>query len=337
MFRDLEVNPVGEASRRPEYDSLYKDRPSQFEHTTNDDDRLVLTGPTLYGHTLYRTHAAKHIAIGLATPPAETVFVMWQEISVSADRHWLRIARGVRTGDDIVWDANPAHILLVMQTTGTAANDWIEASMVMNAAKTAIYVAVSHYTDPAVVPGSVPTVSLYTITDIYNANFSAATVTATIPSIAASADIGRHIDIEIGNGDNLMICWWRFYTTQYKIDYCYGTAGAMGAPATYDNGKGVGFDMMGFSLVRDPSTAATNNFYLSFLENQGVTLYKIYYQLFTIGVATGSATQVTASAYSEGVLYRIVVVSAIDIDGTKHWLYRTAVTTLTHTYEDVTP
>jgi len=344
ILRDLVITPEGKLKRRDEFAALYEDRPSQFEHTTNDDSRTVNSPST--GHTVSRTHAAKSICVGKSgTSPVEYVFTGWAEIETTADTVTLWLVRGVRSGLDIAWNDHatgvppPEKLQIVQVATDAGHTDgWIEFSMVMDAAKTAIYVAAIHRAT-----GGNPIVSLYTITNIYVADFATATVTATIASIATSVDIGRHVDIEIGNDDNLMICWWRFYDNvnpalaQYKIDYCYGLAGTMGAPATYDNGKGLGYDMMGFSLVRDPSITATNDFYLSFLENQAGGLYKVYYQKFVAGAVSGSASQVTATAYSEGTQYQIAVVSSIDIDGTKHWLWRNTATGLTHTWEDNVP
>jgi len=354
VLRDMEIDPVGKLVLRDEYDTLYDDRPSQYEHTTDDTNDEQEVKDITNTHESWRSHRRKMVAV-TNNGTDEYVFTGYCEQSASSGDTELFIHRGKRGTTDITFPADggadePLRICGVDDLNGNGyhTNDWIEFSFVssMSSGSNATHVL---YIAVTLCDSQEPEtqVRFYKVTDLYNADFGNATVSVIqtggndyITTEASSSLITRDIDIEIGtdngdgdgyNGDRLFFFW--------GYDPVGGSANRFDYTSTADLTDIDSFtgsdDLYAGSIVIDTSVTASNSLYLTYTDDT-----TLYYQLFVdSGVgnklqASGNPVEVATGIYNGASLdFYYGACFAIDGDGAKHWLYRTAEYTLTHNYQ----
>lgn len=347
ISRDGRRLPTGRFVRRQEYDNLYDYREQQYAHTTDDTSRKVRDDGTFdaggtWGipntHEVYRSHGRKLIALG-SNGGNEYVFTGYVEIHQTPRYHTLHIERASRaiTALDMTWaEADTQQRLdVVNSSAGHAgfANDWIEFSMVMNAAKTSLYIIVTLHDDSG---GGATEVRLYRVTNLYGATFSTATVTygdnaavGNSTALESSTDITRDVDIEIAASDSLYAIWGKTVGANEAIRYAvWSAAGGIGPISTYTDGA---FDVYGISITY----GSTLNLYLTYTITNGAARNLRYSEavystlIITFGAAATIATNVNSTVVgTNDYLYRGVC--AIDTGNVKHWLYLDTDGKLTH-------
>lgn len=342
VSRDGRRLPTGKFVRRPEYDFLYGYRNQQFEHTTDDDatpslrkvrdDGTFDAGGT-WGipntHEVYRSHGRKNICLG-KSGTTEYTFLAYVEIHVSAQQHTLHIERGSRaaTALDVTWpfaDANNRCDVFSTPSHVGYANDWIEYSMVMNAAKDKIHLVITvHETDA---PASTIVYHYNSTNDIYQAN-PASITWAVAATIESSTDITRDVDIEISTtGDSLYAIWGRAIAGDDVIRFASGSAaGVWVIGGSYTT---LGRDFYGISLVLAP---ATTTLYMTYSYTE-LGARKLFYTRSTDGLVTfGAEVAVATDQLTGGTDFYYRGVFAVDSDGSRHWVYLDSGGTLTHTF-----
>ncbi len=339
VLRDMEINPIGKLVRRNEHDALYDDRPSQYEHTTDDaaaeGDQLVVT--ITDNHTIYRSHRRKLVAVG-HSGTTEYRFTIYVEISES-NGHVLKLERGVRSGVDIDWEpviaAGAAETLDVFALATYDASDWIESSMRMNADEDTLYVAVSYH------DASAPEakVDVYEITNLYVANFTNATISAATNFASDTHDpvyITRDLDIEYDDVVDIYIVAYGFDDGgDVRIKMKSSATGSATAINTV-----AGKDIYSISLVVKRTISSGSQYYLAYTQDEGDP-HKLYYRYVycdgdTVVTPTpsGSPTLVASNIYESALdNYLDGACFAIDDDDSLHFLYKTAAGTLAHSYK----
>ena len=291
IFKDMEIDPDGQLTRRREYDTLYDNRPSQFEHTTDDDgvvgDQQVIAPTSSDG--MYRSHRRKMIVVGNDSG-VESVFTGYVIRTDSGSAHTLYLYRGERSGDDIVWPAKAggsSEELLVARITPTGDNalSWIEFDLVINEAKDTIYVATCEHRDQAGTNDTI--VKLRSIADIYpgdnDASFSNATVTIEEASIEDDIDIARDIALEIDEADR-MFMFWRKTGSSAFIDIRYSGSSDWTDIDTHTLDSPV--NAYALCAARDTSVPLSGDIYLIFVSEVGGynNLYGCYFSTTILAV-----------------------------------------------------
>ena len=348
VLKDMRITPDGTLERRQEYDSLYDDRPSQFEHTTQDtasNERLV--SDIVPSHVVERSHRRKNTLIGNGGAGAlagEYAFVCYAEKHVTAKQWELELHRGKRSGSDMgSWTnqlvvgggGDPAYIdaTSVQDTNGETDLCWIEASMQFNAAKTIIHFAVTVHDEKA----STTKVKHITVTDLYTSDFNG-DITIAITDVDGdgwienSTDITRDVDIEL-DGDDVQYIFFGKNDTDLKVR----TTSSDDFTTVNNYAASLTEDIHGFSLLRDLSDGDNTAMYLTFSLTTAGNVASLRYQKF-LGLATsGGVTTVVASglyigggAFSKATGHTYGACCAIDSDGDKNYIYKTAVGTLVH-------
>jgi hypothetical protein len=350
ISRDGRRLPAGKFVRRDEYDSLYKYRAKQYEHTTDFEvDGLVTYGDQQVAaitntHQLYSSHGRKTVVLGISGT-TEYTFTAYVEKQITAHTHTLYLHRASRTttGLDVTWPAPTggpgadAQRIIVTSITPNAGADlnasWIEFSMVMNTAKTIIYFLVSYHNETT----NETIVQSWKIgSNLYHANFSTgAVITGMNPSIEDDLNITRDLDIElvsVGGVDQVIGFWGildvvsGFTVFHYSIDAggWFGTAITQYpvVPTT---------DIYALSFIRNESLSIPS-FFLFFTETSGAER-RLWSQAFYYSVGSlppfapyvgaawlnyydDSVTRTPADKFnSRGII-------SIDVDGKMYILYR---------------
>jgi hypothetical protein len=345
VLRDMRITPDGTLKRRQEYDNLYDDRPKQFEHITNNSSNarrvndIASAGAT---HQAYSSHRRKTIVVG-NSGSTEYTFMGYVEIADSANTHTLYLERATRTSSgsgvdksDMVGWTNRELIVQVGED-GDDTNDYIEFSMVIDSGEDNIYIAVNKKQD-----AGDPIIQLIKVTTLYDATFSNCVKSIEQANIETDAAITRDIDLEIDAANAMYMFWGKTVGGDDLARYASSiTATPWGTVGSYTT---AGSDFYSISLVRDTSTGATLNLYLTYTKSAtGGGTNTLKYRLFVKNVAANtietSGTEGAASATAPYVdagqpKFYHGACFAIDTDGTKHWLFRiTNDSTLAHDTE----
>jgi hypothetical protein len=327
VLRDFRITPDGTLERRQEYDSLYDDRPSEFEHTTPDtsSNERRLSDVT-DGNTIERSHRRKNTLIG-NNGTTEYAFACYAQKIVASDLWRLYIHRGIRSGSDIIWTTTPKIIdSTADQTTPTKTNaSWIEASMQFNSTRTTIHFAVVMNEDHQ----STTKVKHISFTTLYEDNFadSAATITTVGGNlwIESSTALTRDVDIELMSDNTQVI----FFGKEVSSDLIIRTTDSDDFTTISNFTGGNTEDFHGFSMLRDTNDASGDAWYLTFTMTTSTNVASLRYQKFLQQTMSGgTVVEVTSGLYIGGGAltradgYKYGACAAIDTDGVKHWVWR---------------
>ncbi len=325
ILRDMIIDPDDRLKLRDEYAALYEDRPSQFQHTTNDDSDQRVVNEDLNNHEIYRSHG-RSCTVVANDGTDEYEFVAYVDRRSSSFINTLYVQRAKRNGVDFdTFQATRVDVRSTPADNPNFANDWIEFSMRWDEFTNLEFMLIVH-DDSA----GTTEVESWTLDTIFAATFNDASTGLTqnngAAAIESSTQITRDIDFDIQSGV-IYAFWCRDVGVTTDIHYAndgdWSTIGTISLPS----------DIYGISAAKDPLVGTGGDVWLSFINDVGAT-NPVKLELFSAGVPSGSPITVASTSYQgAGSLSSYRTILAIDADGLKRVLYRTDQTTLKMSYQ----